>query len=840
MRHFGLRRYAGPLALVVLGACTTAVIPRSPAEPAGVEPPLAQQRPFTVTTPHGASRVDEFYWLRERENPEVIAYLEAENAYTQAVMAPTEELQERIFQEIRGRSRETDESVPYRIRNHWYYTRTEEGKAHPIFVRRRGSLDAPEQILLDANERAAGKPYYDAAMSISSGEDILAFAEDTVGRNIVTIRFRNLRTGELLPDVISDVSWHMSWAEDNRTLFYAAKDPVTLRNDRIFRYTLGGGPGSEQLVFTETDERFSTSVSKSKSREYMVIRSSQTLSQEYRTLRADQPHGEFQLLVPRERGHEHSIFHVGDHFYIRTNDGARNFRLMRTPVGRTAREHWEEVIAHRPGVFLQDVEVFRDHLVVTEQRDALTHLQIRPLGGGEPHYVSFGEEVYMVSPAENVEMDTHVLRFSYQSLTTPNSTYDYDMRTRERTLLKRTEVLGGYDPAEYHSERFFTTARDGTNVPVSLVYRRDLRASGPQPLLLYGYGSYGLSTNPSFSSIRLSLLDRGFVYAIAHVRGGQEMGREWYESGRQMEKMNTFTDFIDVAEHLIARGFTTPSRLYATGGSAGGLLMGAVMNLRPDLFHGIVTQVPFVDVVTTMLDETIPLTTFEWDEWGDPRQPEAYEYMLSYSPYDNVTRRAYPNLLVTTGLHDSQVQYWEPAKWIARLRVNNTGPSRILLLTNMTAGHSGAAGRYQRWREIALEYAFLLQLAGLTDRQPVGPSAGIAGESSVTFSTQFPSYGPGAEVVLRLHNATAGDLGYNLCNSGLQRLEGGEWTSVPEDRVCTMELRVMQPGLDATYTLRLPPALPAGQYRYVTTVEHMQSGERPSVHTNTFAVTPRG
>jgi oligopeptidase B len=719
-------RRIAPLALALLfTACATVTVAPPSAVSAIPSPPAAERRPFEVAAPHGATRVDEYYWLRERENPGVIAYLQAENAYTDAVMAPTAALQERLFNEIRGRIQETDASVPYRLGNYWYYTRFEEGKSYPIYARKRGSLDAPEEIMLDANERAAGKPFYDAEWEISSGEDILAFAEDTIGRNIVTIRFKNLRTGEMLPDVISGVSWTMAWAEDNRTLFYAAKDPVTLRDDRIYRHVLGTDPANAELVFRETDETFETYVYKTKSREYMVIGSSHTLSDEYRVLPAREPHGEFRLFLPRQRDHEHDIDHFDGHFYIRTNDGATNFRLMRTPVDRTGRENWDEVIPHRPNTFLQSFDVFRDHLVVRERRDALTHLLVRPWSGTAGYYIEFPEQAYVASLDDNFEIDTDTLRFAYQSPTTPNSVFDYDMRTRERVLLKRDQVLGGYDPAEYRTERFFATARDGARVPVTLVYRRDLRAAGGQPLLLYGYGSYGLSRDPTFSSIRLSLLDRGFIYGIAHVRGGQEMGREWYETGRQLDKKNTFTDFIDVAEHLVAGGYTSPSQLYAMGGSAGGLLMGAIVNMRPDLFHGVVAQVPFVDVVTTMLDETIPLTTFEWDEWGDPRQVEFYEYMLSYSPYDNVTRQAYPNLLVTTGLHDSQVQYWEPAKWIARLRVNNTGPSRILLRTNMSAGHGGAAGRYQRWREIAFEYAFLLSLAGRAETQPVGASSRV-------------------------------------------------------------------------------------------------------------------
>jgi oligopeptidase B len=443
-----------------------------------------------------------------------------------------------------------------------------------------------------------------------------------------------------------------------------------------------------------------------------VIGSSQTLSNEYRYLRASQPAGDFELFMPRQRGHEYSIDHFGGHFYIRTNDGAENFRLMRAPVGRTAREHWEEVLPHRDDVLLQNFEIFRDHLVVSERRNGLPRLRIRPWTGSGEHYIEFEEPSYLAYISTNREFDTRLLRFGYTSLTTPTSIYDYDMQSRERELLKRDEVLGGYDPADYRTERLEATARDGTRVPVSLVYRREQRRDGPQPLLLYGYGAYGASTEPTFSSIRLSLLDRGFIYAIAHVRGGQELGRRWYDDGKLLKKQNTFTDFIDVAEHLVARHYTSPGHLYAQGGSAGGLLMGAVINIRPDLFHGVIAAVPFVDVVTTMLDASIPLTTGEYDEWGNPNDPTYYKYMLSYSPYDNVTAQQYPHLLVTSGLHDSQVQFWEPTKWVARLRARREGDSRLLLRTNMEAGHGGASGRYRRWREIAFEYAFLLDLAG--------------------------------------------------------------------------------------------------------------------------------
>lgn len=679
-------------------------------------PPTAMQRPYTVTSPHGHTREDPYYWLRERENPDVIAYLEAENAYTDEVMAHTEGLREELFEEIRGRIVETDETVPYRLGSYWYYTRTEEGKAYRIYARRRGSLDGPEEILLDANERAEGKEYYAVmGLQVSSGEDVLAFAEDTVGRRVSTVYFKDLNTGDLLQDVIPQVTGNMAWAEDNQTLFYARQDPNTLRSERVMRHRLGTDATEDALVYYEADETFRTSVSKTKSREYIVIGSSHTLSNEYRVVRATEPQGEPRLFIPRERGHEHDIDHANGHFYIRTNDDAPNFRLMRTPVDRTERRNWEEVVPRRDDVFLQDFELFTGHLVLAERRDGLTQLRVRPWEGTGEYDIAFDEPAYVASIGTNREFDTGVLRFTYESMTTPSSTYDYDMPSRGMELLKRDEVVGGYDPAEYGTERLFATARDGTRVPVSLVYRRALRRDGPQPLLLYGYGSYGSSTDPRFSSIRLSLLDRGFIYAIAHIRGGQEMGRDWYEQGKLRRKMNTFTDFVDVAEHLVEHDYTEPEQLYAMGGSAGGLLIGAVINMRPDLFDGAVAAVPFVDVVTTMLDETIPLTTFEWDEWGDPRKPGDYEYMLSYSPYDQVSAQPYPHLLVTSGLHDSQVQYWEPTKWVARLRERKTDDNRLLLRTNMQAGHGGASGRYESWRETAFEYAFLLELAGLAE-----------------------------------------------------------------------------------------------------------------------------
>lgn len=655
---------------------------------------------------------DPFRWLRERDNPEVLKYLRGENDHTRAVMAHTTLLQETLFDEIKGRIKQTDATVPYRLDDYFYYNRFEEGKEYPIYCRKRGSLEAPEEILLEVNELARGHAYYSVgAGRVSAGQDLLAFAFDTFGRRIYTIRFKNLITGELLPDTIPDVTNNLAWANDNRTLLYARQDPVTLRWHRIYRHVLGADPARDELVYEELDETFSTMVFKSKSKAFLFIGSFQTVSSEFRFLDANDPAGRFRVLQPRERDHEYDVEHFGQYFYVRTNLEAKNFRLVRARVERTSREHWEEVIPHRPGVFLEGFELFHDYLVVTERARGLTRMQVRPWSGEEAHYLAFDEPAYLAHPTDNYQLDTRLLRFTYTSLTTPNSVYDYDMATRERVLLKRDEVLGGFDPANYRGERLYARAPDGTEVPVSLVYRVDQRQEAGNPLLLYGYGAYGISIDPTFNAPLISLLDRGFAYAIAHVRGGQDLGREWYEDGKLLKKKNSFTDFIACAEQLTQKGYARADRIYAMGGSAGGLLMGAVVNLRPDLFHGVVAHVPFVDVINTMLDETIPLTTGEYDEWGDPRDPTYYQYILSYSPYDNVERKAYPHMLVTGGLYDSQVQYWEPAKWVAKLRAMRTDRNRLLLKTNLEAGHHGASGRYRRYREVALDYAFVLDLA---------------------------------------------------------------------------------------------------------------------------------
>jgi oligopeptidase B len=677
-----------------------------------LEPPRANvvQKNLEI---HGDVRIDNYYWLNERENPEVIAYLEAENEYTEAMMAHTKDLENLLFEEIKGRIKQTDESVPYKLDDYYYYTRYEDGKEYPIHCRKKGSLDGDEEIMLDVNVMADGYEYFWVrGLKVSSGQNILAYAEDTRGRRIYTIKFKNLDTGETFDDVIADVTSNLAWANDNKTLFYTKQDPQTLRSYQIYRHILGTDSSKDQLVYEETDEEFSSYVWRTKSKEYMLIGSFQTLSSEYRYLDADDPQGTFTVFLPREPDHEYSVDHYGDKFYVRTNWQAKNFRMMETPVTKTGKESWRDVIAHRDDVFLEGFEIFQDHLVVEERKNGLIELRIRPWSGTDEHYLEFDEPAYLAYVSKNPDFETTTLRFVYESMKTPESTYDYDMVTRERVLLKQDEILGGFDSKNYKTERLYAKARDGVSVPISIVYRKGVVRNGENPLLLYGYGSYGSSMDVYFSASRISLIDRGFIYAIAHIRGGEDLGREWHENGKLLKKKNTFTDFIDCAKYLVASEYTNPDMLFASGGSAGGLLMGAIINMRPDLFKGVVTRVPFVDVVTTMLDESIPLTTSEYDEWGDPNDKEYYEYMLSYSPYDNLEAKDYPHLLVTTGLHDSQVQYWEPAKWVAKLRAIKTDDNLLMLKTDMGAGHSGASGRYKRYRETAFQYAFLLDLIG--------------------------------------------------------------------------------------------------------------------------------
>ncbi len=678
-----------------------------------MEAPRAEKIEKELTI-HGHTRVDPWYWLRERENPKVIEYLKAENAYTDAMLRDMEKLQEKLYQEIIGRIKKDDSSVPYFDNGYYYYTRYEKKKEYPIHCRKKGSLDAAEEILLEVNEMAEGYDYFSVGgWTISPDNRLMVYGVDTVSRRKYTLYIKNLETGELYEETIPTTIGFAVWANDNKTIFYTLKDEVTLRSHKICKHVLGTPVSRDETVYQEEDETYNTFVYKTKSDKYLVIASGSTLSDEYRFMDADTPDAEFRIIQARERELEYSIGHFGDHFYIRTNLDAPNFRLMKAPVSEPSKENWTEMIPHREDVYLSDIELFRDYLVVAERREGLMNLRIIPWEGEGEHYLDYGEEVYVSNISTNPEFDTRILRYAYSSLTTPSSIYDYNMETREKKLMKQEEVLGGFKSENYESRRVHATADDGTKIPISMVYRKGMKQDGTNPCLLYGYGSYGHTMDPYFRSPQLSLIDRGFIFAIAHIRGGQINGRQWYEDGKMFKKMNTFTDFNDCAEFLIEEKFTSPDKLFAQGGSAGGLLMGAVINLQPELYKGVVADVPFVDVVTTMLDEDIPLTTGEFDEWGDPRDKDSYEYMLSYSPYDNVEAKDYPNLLITTGLHDSQVQYWEPAKWVAKLRDMKTDDNLLLLHTNMDAGHGGQSGRFRRYRETAMEYAFILKLAGI-------------------------------------------------------------------------------------------------------------------------------
>ena len=663
---------------------------------------------------HGDTRIDNYYWLNERENPEVIKYLTDENTYTKSVLKKTEKFQEDLFLEMKGRIKETDESVPYKDNGYFYYTRYEEGKEYPIYCRKKESLDNQEEIMLDVNKMAKGYDYYNVGgLSVSPDNKLLAYGVDTVSRRKFTIMVKNLETGEIYSDKLEVTTGYAAWANDNKTMFYTQKNAETLRAEKIFRHVLGGKQNDDKEIFFESDETFGVAVWRSKSDKYIMISSYSTMSDEYQFIDANKPMSEFKIVQKRERGLEYSVSHLGEYFYIRTNLNAQNFCLMRTHINKTEKENWEIVIPHREEVFLEGIQLFRDYLIVAEREEGLTKFRVRNWKTKKEHYVKFDEEVYMAYLSTNPDFDTELLRFGYTSMTTPNSTYDYNLRTQEKELKKQQEVIGDFNPENYETKRLWAKADDGTQVPMSIVYRKGIKLDGNNPTLLYAYGSYGATMDPYFSSVRLSLLDRGFVYALAHIRGGQYLGRQWYENGKLLKKKNTFTDFNDCAEHLIATKYTNSDKLFAMGGSAGGLLMGAIVNMQPELYKGVVAAVPFVDVVTTMLDENIPLTTGEFDEWGNPKEKEYYDYMLSYSPYDQVKAQNYPAMLVTTGLHDSQVQYWEPAKWVAKLRDMKTDNNMLLLHTNMEAGHGGASGRFEALKEVALEYAFMFNLVGI-------------------------------------------------------------------------------------------------------------------------------
>ena len=719
--------------IVTLAALSLSVLAGRPGAcqdgPRGVKPPRADLFPKRLEQ-FGHVRIDNYYWMRERTDPKVVAYLEAENAYTDALMAHTKDFQKVLYDEIVGRIKEADTTAPVFDNGYYYYSRFNKGQQYPTLVRKKGSLEAAEEVLVDQNAIALGQSYFSlGSWHVSPDNRLLAFAIDTGGRLFYTIRVKDLSDGKMLDDTIVDVTGNLAWASDNRTLFYTKQDPKTLRAYRIYRHVLGEKTGEDPLVFEEADETFSCTISRTRSDRFLMIASRQTLSTEYRFLEADKPTGTFAVLQARRPNLEYSADHLGDDFFIRTNLDAKNFRLVKAPVRSPGTEQWRDVVPHRDDVFLERFELFRDYLVVEERRDGLMRLRVRPSSGDREHQIDFGEPAYMARIGPNPEQSTDNLRFIYTSLTTPMSSYDYDMSKRSKTLVKRDPVQGGFDPANYVTERLHATAPDGIKVPISIVYRKGLPRDGSRPLLLSGYGSYGASRDPSFDSERLSLLDRGFAFAIAHIRGGQELGRAWYEDGKLLKKKNTFIDFIACADYLIRQGYTRTDRLFAQGGSAGGLLIGAIINMRPDLFKGVVAAVPFVDVLTTMLDPSIPLTTFEYDEWGNPADRTYFEYMLSYSPYDNVEAKAYPHLLVTTSLQDSQVQYWEPAKWVAKLRAKKTDSNQLLLRTYMHGSHGGVSGRYKRYEQTAFVYAFILDLMGLEemiDSSIGSPGAGLA------------------------------------------------------------------------------------------------------------------
>lgn len=662
---------------------------------------------------HGDVRIDPYYWLNERENPEVIDYLNQENDYYKAATLHTKAFQENLFLEMKSRIKEDDSSVPYLYNGYYYITRYEKGKDYPIYSRKKATLSAAEEILFDCNEMAKGHSYFKlSGLNISEDNKWCAFGVDTVSRREYTIMIKNLETNEILPIKLEKTTGGSTWANDNKTLFYTRKDLVTLRSDKIYKHQLGTEASQDVLVYHEKDDTFSTYIYKEKSKKYLVIGSSSTLTSEYQILNANDPNGNFQIFQKRTRGLEYSISHYGSDFYIVTNkDKATNFKVMKTPETQTSKENWVDLIPHRAAVLIEGIEIFKDYLVVEERSNGLNKINIRPWSGEGAYYLPFEIETYTAYTTTNVDFDTSILRYGYQSMATPPSIIDFDMSKKTKTILKEQEVLGGkFDKKNYIEERIWATATDGTKVPMSVVYKKGMQKNGKNPFLMYAYGSYGSSMDPYFSSTRLSLLDRGFIYAIAHIRGGEDLGRTWYESGKLLQKKNTFTDFIDCSKYVIDQKYTSKDHLYAEGGSAGGLLMGAVVNMAPELYQGVIAQVPFVDVVTTMLDDAIPLTTGEYDEWGNPNDKTYYDYMLSYSPYDNVKAQNYPNMYVSTGLHDSQVQYWEPAKWVAKLRKMKTNNTQLYLDTNMSAGHGGASGRFEALRELAKEFTFLLDL----------------------------------------------------------------------------------------------------------------------------------
>jgi len=687
-------------------------------------PPDATKKPHKITV-HGDTRVDSYYWMRltdkqksakkfDSQTSEVVDYITTENEYTQSSLNHTKKFQNKLFEEIVGRIKKDDVSVPYLDNGYYYYTRYEKGREYAIRCRKKGSLDSPEEIILDENKLAEGYDYFSVSgMNVSPDNEWLAFGVDTLSRRFYEVNFKNLRSGDILEQTIPNTTGGVAWANDNQTVFYTSKNKITLLSEKIYRHKMGSDFHNDELVYTENDEAYYIGVSRSKSGEYIIIYNSSTLVSDYHILRADVPDGKFKNFSLRGTAHEYSIDHYQNKFYIITNWNAKNNRLMETAENATDISQWKEVIAHRDDVHLLGLEIFKDHLVINERKDGLRGLRIINQKTGDDADIDFEEETYTARISVNEEFNTNILRYSYTSMVTPSTTYDYNMDTGEKTLMKQQEIVGGYDQKAYHSERLYATAQDGKRIPISLVYRKDMKSDSPQNLLLYAYGSYGSTRDPGFGSSRLSILDRGFIYAIAHVRGSQIYGRQSYDDGKMLNKKNTFTDFVDAGIHLVNNGYTNSEQMFCEGGSAGGLLIGAVVNLAPELWRGAIAAVPFVDVVTTMLDPSIPLTSNEWDEWGDPRIKKYYDYMLSYSPYDQVRDTAYPNMLVTSGFFDSQVQYWEPLKYVAKLRDHWQGENKLYLHMNMDAGHGGKSGRFRRYREVALEYAFMLDLVGV-------------------------------------------------------------------------------------------------------------------------------
>ncbi len=682
-----------------------------------IKTPHAEKIPKELEI-HNDTRIDNYYWLNERENPKVIDYLNAENEYYNSLTSHTKNFQEDLFEEMKSRIKEDDESVPYKKNGYYYITKYETGKQYPIYTRKKGSLEGEEEVIFDVNKLAEGHDYYAlTGLNVSRNNNLASFGVDTISRRQYNLQFKNLKTGKIYPEVINNTTSGTAWANDNKTIFYTKKDPTTLRSDKIYRHVLGTDPSKDVIVFEEKDDTFGTFVYKTTSKKYIIIGSYSTLSTEYRFIDADKPNDEFKVFQIRERELEYSISHFEDHFYVLTNkDKAKNFKLMKTPVNKTEKENWVDVIKHRDDTLLEDITIFKDYLVLEERNNGLNKIKIQRWDGSNEYYLPFEEETYTASVYNNPEFDTKTLRYSYNSLTTPNSVIDFDMDTEKKEVKKEQEVLGGkFDKNNYKSERIWANTRDGKKVAISMVYKKETKLNENTPLLLYAYGSYGSIVRDRFSTVRLSLLDRGFVFAVAHVRGGEYLGRGWYEDGKMFNKKNTFNDFVDASKYLIDKKYTSANHLYAEGGSAGGLLMGAIVNMNPELYNGVLAAVPFVDVVTTMLDESIPLTTGEFDEWGNPKNKISYEYMLSYSPYDQVVKKSYPNMLVTSGLHDSQVQYFEPAKWVAKLRELKTDNNLLLLYTDMESGHGGASGRFDALKEIARDYSFILDLEGIIE-----------------------------------------------------------------------------------------------------------------------------